>query len=73
MYTESVSIIYPDRGGLVGGIIFGFFAGLFLVPTEKSARRMMNRELFVYYLGVGLTCATGLVLFVLFFYLMPEP
>ncbi len=73
MYTKAVSIKYPEKSAIFGGVVFAIFCSIFLLPSEKATRRMLNWELVVQYVGFGGTLCLSTSLIVYFFFIAPIP
>jgi len=43
-YTSRVAIIFPDLYGSIGGFIYGFLAGMLLLPINSSSASRFGRE-----------------------------
>jgi len=44
LYTSRVAIIFPDLYGSIGGFIYGFLAGMLLLPINSSSASRFGRE-----------------------------
>ena len=43
-YTVRASIVFPDLYGSIGGFIYGFLAGMMLLPIDNSSAGRFGRE-----------------------------
>ena len=43
-YTSRVSIIFPDLYGSIGGFVYGYLAGMMLLPIDNSSAGRFGRE-----------------------------
>jgi hypothetical protein len=43
-YTSRVSIIFPDLYGAIGGFLYGYLAGMVLLPIDHSNAGRFGRE-----------------------------
>lgn len=44
IYTSTIAIIFPDLYGSIGGFIYGYLAGMLLLPIDNSSAGRFGRE-----------------------------
>lgn len=71
-YTSRVATIFPDLYGSIGGGLYGFLAGMMLLPIDSQVASRFGREKIIKLVGLSLILILTLVL-ILVFFLGKEP